>query len=68
MTYFVSDLSSQVLNSNLKYKLINRGIAYAVSKGKGFNARHLVIPAKYNGKPVTTIKEHAFFCVEIFIV
>lgn len=61
MTYFVADLSSQIPNSNLRYELINNGTAYEVRKGRQFNAKSLVIPAKYKGKPVTTIGEVAFY-------
>lgn len=43
----------------LTFKQINDGTAYSVARG-GFSGTELVIPSRYNGKPVTTIVDNAF--------
>lgn len=45
----------------LSYNLINNNRAYAVKKGVGIDyVDTVIIPATYNGKPVTEISEEAF--------
>jgi len=49
----------EVLPSQLHFTLINNGTAYSVTKGTS-TAQNVVIPAVYNGLPVTTIPEDGF--------
>jgi len=49
--------------SGLEYKLINDDTAYEVSVGNVNTdvVNNIIIPAKYRGKPVTSIAYHGFY-------
>lgn len=47
-------------NSGLSYTLINNNTAYSVGGGTTNNLTHIVIPATYNGLPVTAITSSGF--------
>ncbi len=51
----------QLPSEGLEYALSNDGTGYAVIGIGACTDSHIIIPATYNGKPVTTIGRHAFF-------
>jgi len=61
---FASAVHAQNGTEELAYELIDNGRAYSVSKGTVKDGA-VIIPAVYNGLPVTTIGERAFFMAQI---
>lgn len=55
-----ADASATVAAYNFGFELLEDGTAYQIVDNGVYNGKTIVIPATYNGKPVTTIAPFAF--------
>ncbi len=60
LTLYAAWTEGEAATTGLSYTLINDNSEYRVSRGIANLTGRLVIPAEYNGKPITSIDHHAF--------